>query len=146
MVAEQTEISLEAFRHKVVEPAVAEIFGKVVMLFKLILPELFGAKVKSWPDVVVMFGVVPVKVRSPLVVIAPLEIVPMLAKLPEASILWVPAVCNALEALIVLTAKVPAVPLSVKLKSVFGEISASLILKTPLLPAVASDKLVVLAV
>src|SRR5581483_2327157 len=50
-----------------------------------------------------------------------------------------------LLALSVFTPKVPWVPLSVKVRSVFGVASASLIAKTPLVPAVASVKTGLLA-
>lgn len=70
---------------------------------------------------------------------------PVMFGVPEPVIVPVKVKAPMLEAEMVLTAKVPVVPLSVKVKSVFGDASASLMFKTPLLPAVASDKLVVLA-
>ena len=48
-----------------------------------------------------------------------------------------PLYCKALVALILATAKVALLPLSVKVNKVFGDPSASLIVNTPFVPAVA---------
>ncbi len=58
-------------------------------------------------------------------------------KVPVALIL-VPLSWNAEVTLTIPVKSVPVVPVSVNVKSVLGDPSASLIVKTPLLPAVAS--------
>jgi hypothetical protein len=55
-----------------------------------------------------------------------------------AVLISVPLSWKAEVALIVATAKAPFVPLSVKVRSVLGVASASLIVRTPLVPVVAS--------
>lgn len=64
------------------------------MLFKIICPVPSGAMVIFWFEAaaVVMLVATPEKVSVPVVVIAPEEIVPILTKLPDASILLVPLV------------------------------------------------------
>ena len=61
-------------------------------MFNTICPVPFGVKVKSSLDPVVISVETPLKVSVPVVVIAPDAIVPILLRLPDASILVVPLV------------------------------------------------------
>lgn len=88
-MAEQLASSLLAFRHIVVVPCVPLKLLNCVILLSIISPVPFGARVKFSLVPVVISVTTPEKVSVPVVVIAPDEIVPMLVKLPEESILVV---------------------------------------------------------
>ena len=111
--------------------------GTFVKVLRTILPVPFGERVKSSLLPVVISVPTPVKVKVPVVVIAPEETVPILVKFPEASTRCVPPVCSPVAALMVPAVKVASVPLSTRESNVFGVPSASLIVKVPLVPAVA---------
>ena len=113
-----------------------------VSVLKMICPVPFGESVRFSFVPVVISVLTPLKVRVPVVVIAPDETVPILDRLPDESILVVPFVWILVPALRApVTDRVPVVPLSVRVSNVFGEASASFIVSVPLFPTV--DKVIV---
>ena len=109
-----------------------------VSLPSTISPEPFGESVRFSFVPVVMSVPTPLNVSVPVVVIAPELTVPILTRFPDASILEVPLVWMSVVPLIDDAERVAVVPLSVKVRRVFGDPSASLMVNTPSVPAVAS--------
>ena len=105
----------------------------------MIWPDPFGERVRfSFVPVVISVDT-PLNVRVPVVVIAPDATVPILIRFPDASILEIPFVCISEIPLIEAADNVAVVPLSVRVRRVFGDPSASFIVNTPFVPAVAID-------
>ena len=78
-----------AFLQTTVVPTVPERFGILVTVFKTICPVPLGESVRSSLLRVVISVATPERVRVPVEVIAPEEMVPILARFPPASILCV---------------------------------------------------------
>lgn len=104
-----------AFWQRTVKPLVPERTGILTPLFKTISPVPSAVRVRSSldKDGVVISVETPEKVSVPVVVIAPDEIVPMLLKLPVASILVVLPVLTPVVALNTSPAIVPEAVMSV---------------------------------
>ncbi len=120
--------SLDAFRQIPDVPLVPS-DGTFTKLLKIISPDPFGVSVKSSFVPVVMSVPTPLKVRVPVVVIAPELTVPIFVRLPDASILVVAFVWIVELAFTTFVVRVAVVPLSTNVSKVLGEPFESLMVK-----------------